>query len=147
MGNCVGLYNYRYFYFYLVFHCIAVLGFIITCSKYLHRAGFDWITVLDMVYVGIFIIPGLGMLYFHTQLTLNNLTTNEQSNLWRYKYLQDEGGRYNNPFDKGKLNNFYTRIVSPGKATYTLEDEVVGGNGKQGGEDDTKDGDRLLNVV
>jgi len=143
VGNAVGLYNYRFFYMYLFFHCLSITGFIISCAKHLSRFGFDWLTTLDMVWVGLFIIPGAGMFAYHTQLIAKNLTTNEQSNLWRYKYLQSEEGRYFNPFDGGLMHNFYVRIVNPGEATYTLEGNYsdrrsvgVGGGGGVGEEGD-----------
>lgn len=137
VGNCVGLYNYRYFFLYIVNHCLSQLGFIITCAKYLSRAGFDWYMCFSMVYVGMFILPGLMMLQYHVQLIRMNLTTNEHSNLFRYDYLKDAHGRYHNPFNQGVMHNFYTRMV-PDEGSYTL-----GGarGGRAGGEGDEE---RLL---
>ncbi|GMH52258.1 hypothetical protein TrST_g7429 [Triparma strigata] len=136
VGNCVGLYNYRYFILYILNHCLSQIGFIITCGKYLHRSGFDWYMSFSMVYVGMFLFPGLMMLQYHVQLIRMNLTTNEHSNLFRYEYLKDGQGRYRNPFDKGFMHNLYTRMV-PGEEAYT-----IGGGGREGrGEGDQ---DRLL---
>jgi len=34
-----------------------------------------------------------------------NLTTNEMTNWYRYKYLRDSNGAFRNPFDRGCLGN------------------------------------------
>jgi len=133
IGNAIGLLNYRYFFLYVVFHCMSVSGFIVTCSIYLHRTGFDFLTVLLLIYVGSFLIPGIFMLHYHVQLIYKNLTTNEHQNLWRYKYLQTPDGRYRNPWDKGGMHNFYSRIIAPGEETYEL---------REGGRRDAQGGDK-----
>ena len=117
VGNCVGLYNYKYFLLYLVFHTLSELGLIATCIKYMARDGFDWYMCFSMVYLGLFIVPVLMMLSYHFKLISNNLTTNEHSNLFRYQYLQNSEGGYHNPFDLGMMHNLYTRMF-PSEESY-----------------------------
>jgi hypothetical protein len=136
VGNAVGLYNYRYFILYIFFHILCEIGFIITCIKYLARAGFSWYITLSLGYVGVFIVPGFAMLSYHLQLINKNLTTNEHQNLYRYKYLQDSAGRYLNPFDGGFMHNLYQRMV-PGVDSYTLKRKT---------EEESQEEERLLQM-
>ena len=65
----------------------------------------------SLVYVGMFIVPGLMMLSYHVQLIRENLTTNEHSNMYRYDYLKDATGRYRNPWQKVSVGVIaWTRI-------------------------------------
>jgi hypothetical protein len=92
----------------------------VTLGLYLSRqTSIPWVTLLIGIYVSFNIIPAAGMLIYHTQLTLVNLTTNEHQNLRRYKYLQNERGQYSNPFFRGVLGNFVDRFA-PSEASYTL---------------------------
>ena len=144
VGNAVGLYNYRYFFMYLLCHCFTEVGYIITGWIYLSRKGFDWYMFLSLVYVGIFIVPGLMMLSYHMQLVSKNLTTNEHQNMYRYDYLKDSSGRYKNNFDGGLMHNFYMRMFPSEDSNKTLAEvreraERKGGGGRQVEEE------RLLN--
>ena len=119
LGNAIGLYNYKYFWGYIITHTLCVSGYIITCCLYLSRSGFDALVTFLMVWIGLNIIPGLGMGTYHAMLTRKNLTTNEYSNLFKYKYLQDDMGRYANPFDLGVMHNIYVRLF-PSEEAYEL---------------------------
>ncbi|GMI41278.1 hypothetical protein TrCOL_g7652 [Triparma columacea] len=138
VGNGVGMGNYMYFILYLTFHCLAMVGYNITMVKYLHRNGWDWMVGTLGVYVGMFLLPGLGMVSYHIQLIAKNLTTNEHANLFRYKYLHDSGGRYRNPWDQGIMGNLYERFINPSERCY-----VIPGDGDREGEKD----DLLANAV
>jgi len=59
-----------------------------------------------------------GLLIFHTQLIKKNLTTNEYQNWFRYNYLKDKSGKYQNPFNKGFCSNFVSRFA-PDSRSYT----------------------------
>ncbi|GMI25641.1 hypothetical protein TeGR_g5239, partial [Tetraparma gracilis] len=148
----IGLYNYRYFMLYIVSHILCEIGFVITCSIYLHRKGWDWYMVLTMVYVGIFILPGIMMLQYHLTLMFKNLTTNEHQNMYRYEYLKDDAGRYSNPFDGGIGHNFYMRMM-PSEDAFKPVSELgleIGGAKKRsaaGAEGKADDEERLLNSV
>jgi len=118
VGNTVGLYNYKWFYLTLFFLTICNIGFGVTLWIYLHRQ-FSWTLCIFGIYLCLFILFGGGMLLYHTQLSMVNLTTNEHINVSRYTYLQNERGKYKNPFFKGWLNNFLERFF-PSSASYTL---------------------------
>mmetsp|Transcript_29054 Transcript_29054/g.53159 ORF Transcript_29054/g.53159 Transcript_29054/m.53159 type:complete len:118 (+) Transcript_29054:2088-2441(+) len=64
-----------------------------------------------------FFLPVAGMLCYHSQLILKNLTTNEHQNMWRYDYLKDpRTGQFSNPFDEGCAQNCASRCF-PGKVS------------------------------
>ena len=112
VGTTVGLYNYRYFYLFLLSLTLAELGFICTYFIYISRVGFftdKKVLVLGFI-CSLFVLPALGMLLYHTQLVLKNLTTNEHQNLRKYSYLRDDRGYYKKKFDKGFLGNLYSRF-------------------------------------
>lgn len=69
-------------------------------------------------YLCIYVLPVSMMVLYHTQLVLANLSTNEQSNLRRYRYFWSEG-RFRNPFDNGKIQNILSRL-SPDRSAYEL---------------------------
>ena len=68
------------------------------------------------------------MVVYHTQLVLGNLSTNEQSNIRRYRYFWSEG-RFRNPFDHGKVRNILLRM-SPDRSSYELN-PLDGGNSEE----------------
>jgi hypothetical protein len=118
VGNTVGLYNYKWFYLTLFFTTYCCISFTITMSIYLHRR-FSWSFCLFGIYLSLVVLFSGGMLIYHTQLMLVNLTTNEHINVSRYKYLQSESGAYSNPFFKGWLNNAVDRFF-PSVSSYTF---------------------------
>jgi len=129
VSNGVGMCNYKYFFLYILFHCLSQVGFMVTVFKYLGRNGWDWFMGTVGLYVCLFVLPGLMMLSYHTQLIHKNLTTNEHSNLFRYKYLHDGNGRYRNPFDQGFMANLYDRMM-PSVTSYQV------GGGREGEKDE-----------
>ena len=70
-----------------------------------------------------------GLALYHTQLVRLNLTTNEHQNMYKYDYMkrtnEDGSVSIKNPFNKGVLHNFMSRIV-PGKESYMI---TKGGSG------------------
>ena len=118
VGNTIGLYNYKWFYMTLFFMTWCCVTFAITLSIYLQRR-FSWFICIFGLYLSAFILFGGGMLVYHTQLSLLNLTTNEHINVSRYNYLKGERGEYKNPFFRGWLNNFLSRF-HPSPLDYTL---------------------------
>lgn len=120
VGNTIGLYNYKWFYLYLLFLTLAEIGFIVTLGVYVHRSpSIPLGVLLGGVYVGFFVLMAGGMLMYHTQLMIVNLTTNEHQNIRRYKYLHNEDGEYKNPFFRGALQNVLSRFA-PSEASFTL---------------------------
>lgn len=121
VGTTVGAYNYRYFYGFLFFISCSEFGFLATWIQYLIRSEtFDILVFLSGCYLSFFIIPSVGLLVYHTDLIVKNLTTNEHQNAWKYPYLQDPTTRtYKNQFDEGFLGNVYSRLF-PSESSYTL---------------------------
>mmetsp|Transcript_9947 Transcript_9947/g.12926 ORF Transcript_9947/g.12926 Transcript_9947/m.12926 type:complete len:653 (+) Transcript_9947:333-2291(+) len=130
VGNCIGLYNYAYFYFYCLFFVIADASLVATSVIYLRRVDNDLFTLIVTIYVGLYIIPSGFMVFYHSGLILKNLTTNEQENAFRYSHFRDPStGRIRNPFDQGYLRNILLRFF-PSEETYQLPgshlDERIG---------------------
>mmetsp|Transcript_26040 Transcript_26040/g.38530 ORF Transcript_26040/g.38530 Transcript_26040/m.38530 type:complete len:814 (+) Transcript_26040:131-2572(+) len=126
VNNTVGLYNYRYFYMFLVFLSLAQTGFVTTSIIYMLKTTFWDVHVLFTFLIILISSFGVfGLMLYHSSLIQKNLTTNEHQNVWRYQYLQDENtGQYSNPFDKGLWNNIKSRFF-PGETTYTIKEDVA----------------------
>jgi len=133
VGATIGLYNYPWFYATLFFMTTSAIGFIITLYIYLSRK-FSYTTLFLGIHLSLIIFMAGGMCLYHTQLTLNNLTTNEHMNLHRYEYLHRKPnssasgrngmifgpqGMYFNPFHRGGFRNVIQRFF-PNKQSYTL---------------------------
>ena len=125
VGNTVGMYNYKWFYLFLLFMTLCYIGFFITFGIYMSRwSHFDTILFVEACFFALPFIPCIGMLIYHTQLSMVNLTTNEHQNLHKYSYLMNEQGRYGNPFFRGWLSNFLDRFA-PTEALYTIPSVVT----------------------
>jgi hypothetical protein len=87
----------------------------------LYYINWDWLLFLGLVEVIFFTGVSSIVLYFTVQQASGNLTTNERINWKRYKYLQDDRGRFYNAFDRGLRRNFleFFHLQRP-----TLETEV-----------------------
>jgi ankyrin repeat protein len=126
VGTTIGLYNYKYFYLFVISFTVTEILFCATGFLYLRNApdgtGWEYGKLLVVVYFALYTIMSFGLSVYHTQLVRRNLTTNEHQNLFKYKYLKDENGRYRNPFHRGCVGNFMSRFM-PGKDAYTLVHE------------------------
>jgi hypothetical protein len=119
VGTTIGLYNYMYFYLFLVCFMMMGIGFITAWITLLTRSKtFPKGIFFSGGYISLYAIPVTMMVFYHTQLVLANLTTNEQSNMRRYRYFWSEG-RFYNPFDHGKVRNILQRL-SPDRSSYEL---------------------------
>ena len=132
VGATIGLFNYRYFYTFLVTQVLALLSFIATLVIYTIRSPkvHLGVTIVGLL-ISLIVIPSGGLLVYHTQLIWRNLTTNEHQNLYRYKYFQQHGGGgFHNPFDHGFLRNLLSRCL-PGEDSYVISesDELFYENG------------------
>jgi ankyrin repeat protein len=132
VGATIGLYNYRFFYTFLVTLVLALLTFIGTLIVYIERSPrfHPGVTIVGLL-ISLIVIPTGGLLIYHTQLIWRNLTTNEHQNFYRYKYFQHkEGGAFYNPFDRGFLRNLLSRCL-PGEDSYIIfeNDGLFGENG------------------
>lgn len=119
VGTTIGLYNYKWFYLFLFTITMSYLGFFTELSILNHRQ-FRLGLLFYGLYMFLYFLMGAGMLMYHTQLSLTNLTTNEHQNLRRYKYLQNSHGAYFNPFFRGLFGNFMDRMF-PTEASYTCK--------------------------
>ena len=143
VDNTVGLYNYKYFYLFLMFMTAGVSSFIITLWIYLRRylnnennnyhtsttSTMPWTTLGFGILIGLTFFPLAGMWVYHTQLCLVNLTTNEHMNVRKYKYLfplLSNGKRhYKNPWFKGWFGNCMDRM-QPSERSYMIPEEQQG---------------------
>jgi DHHC palmitoyltransferase len=75
--NCIGLRNYGVFYLYLWSLVAAAALHAATCTLWLRRVGFDFAVTASAIVVSFFILMGLGLVQYHTQLIASHLTTNE----------------------------------------------------------------------
>lgn len=123
VGTTIGLYNYRYFYLYVVSFTITEILFTTTGILYLKKAppnvGLELTKLLTALYFSIYMIMTGGLSIYHTQLVRKNLTTNEHQNFLKYEYLKDENGGYRNPYNLGCFRNFVSRMF-PHKKSYSV---------------------------
>lgn len=125
--NTVGLYNYRFFYIFLMSMTAGVMSFIGTLVIYVSRyrseyGSFPWLVMGLGAEISVTVFPIGGLFLYHTQLTALNLTTNEHINMRRYKYLHPviDGRRvFKNPWNKGVMGNFMDRF-HPSPACYEI---------------------------
>jgi palmitoyltransferase ZDHHC13/17 len=128
VGNTVGLYNYPYFYLFLFSLAFLHVGFLFNFALFIHRSPkMPWGWFLWGIYQGLHILPTGGMWVYHTQLSLEGLTTNEHMNVKKYDYLNEKTThnngsvttRYRNPWFKSYPRNFLDRL-SPTSELYTM---------------------------
>ena len=109
----------------------AIASFVITWIMYVKRlnkkaaAGetLSWTFYLICLEVSLTLLPVAGMWFYHTQLTMVNLTTNEHLNVRKYKYLfKGHHGKktYHNPWFKGWFGNMQDRLIHPGECCYMI---------------------------
>ncbi|KAL9183567.1 hypothetical protein ACHAXT_004423 [Thalassiosira profunda] len=120
VGTTIGLYNYIYFYLFLLSFCLMEIGFVAAWILFLKRSKvFPKGAFLMGGYLGLYFVPVAFMAFYHTQLVLNNVTTNEQLNLRKYRYFWGENGRFRNPFNRGVIRNTLNRCW-PDRSSYEL---------------------------
>jgi len=121
--TCVGLYNMKHFFAYVV---LFVLGqcsiFLLLWSYLIYQPSVikeesywmkflvifnehSWILSIFMLMVfSVFISAPL--IFFQTIILYYGVTTNEYLNRHRYDYLKDDSGKFINPYNKGIIGNF-----------------------------------------
>eukprot|EP01083_Nonionella_stella_P022696 62738_1 len=121
VGTTIGLYNYAYFYLFLLSFCLMEIGFITAWIMFLKRSPQLPKGVFLMgAYFALYLMPVMFMAFYHTTLISNNTSTNEQLNARKYPYLWDQdSGRFHNPFNKGKIRNIMQRCF-PDRSSYEL---------------------------
>ena len=123
VGATIGLYNYIYFYLFLVFFCLMEIGMVASWIIFIHRSKtFPKTVVFIGGYLALYLFPVLMMAIYHTQLIFKNMTTNEQINARKYRYFWDHNRHFQNPFDKGVFGNVLQKL-SPCRDAYEINDQ------------------------
>jgi hypothetical protein len=84
VNNCVGFYNYKFFYLLLVYaafaelYAIGLLGYTLTSRAGQGFGGWDICAIVTIGLVGLFSLATLGLLGFHTHLILANQAHTEK---------------------------------------------------------------------
>jgi palmitoyltransferase ZDHHC13/17 len=132
VGTTVGLYNYKWFFAFILAVSVYFINFLFLLIVYYRRTSADtnsYFILLLGLYMGLHILFSGGMVIYHSQLVLANLTTNEHLNMNRYDYLwrtiNQDGTRpshrtFHNPWNRGCCNNMYDRFVDPGDRSYLV---------------------------
>ena len=143
--STVGLYNYKYFFVFLILLTSSLLAFAMTMIMYLSRyraehSSLPWMTIVATVEICLCLFPAGGLAAYHIQLSTANLTTNEHINIKRYKYFwrpnpnpmsrQGNGtgnsngssSMFHNPWNKGSWGNLMDRLF-PSDACYMIPEE------------------------
>ena len=77
-----------------------------------------------MIYSAMWMLMIFGLLNYHTQLILNNMTTNEHINFMKYPYMTNAFGVVDSPFNRKNIfHNLYDGFF-PSKKSYYSRDEV-----------------------
>jgi hypothetical protein len=123
--NAVGRDNYKYFFALVCMHPICYGLFALTTSFYISRVSISTWFVLFLVYASGMGMMVTGLTMYHCKLIMSNLTTNEDSNKFRYSYLKDNYGIFSNPFDLGnKWKNAQAGLL-PSSKLYYSRNEVL----------------------
>lgn len=121
VGTTIGLYNYIYFYLFLVFFCLMEVGMITSWILFLHRSKtFPKAIFFIGGYLSLYILMVGMMAIYHTQLLCTNMTTNEQINARKYRYFWDSNSQFRNPFNQGIITNVLQKL-SPNRNAYEFE--------------------------
>jgi hypothetical protein len=104
-------------------HPFAFLGFSTETLYYWYRVGFSYWFMLFVFYSFIMCLLVSGLLRYHTYLIRNNLTTNEEINILKYDYLQNQG-KYSNPFSLYPCDNI-AEVIVPLQTVYYQREEVL----------------------
>ena len=125
VGNTVGRDNYKYFIGLLVMHTICGTLWEITACHLAQRVTISWSFLLFMLYSAMWMLMIVGLLNYHTTLILNNLTTNEQINVFKYPYLQNAYGVPDSPFRRKTVFENVLDALFPSKKHYYSREEVI----------------------
>lgn len=133
VGTTVGLFNYKWFFLFLISVTVYLSNFLFLLVVYHSRVGpHSWATLLIGLFLGLHVFfPGF-MLVYHAQLIVVNLTTNEHINTGKYDYFWESNSttsndgvgnrRFYNPWNKGWWGNILDRF-QPGDQCYLLPEQ------------------------
>mmetsp|Transcript_41147 Transcript_41147/g.99423 ORF Transcript_41147/g.99423 Transcript_41147/m.99423 type:complete len:617 (-) Transcript_41147:30-1880(-) len=154
IGNCVGFRNHPIFVVFLgtcsltgviytsfCFKRVALdpacpevaspVGLLFYCFFFLrHYTWMCFSTAISMFFTSYFGV----MFILHTRQILNNLTSNEMENAWRYEYLkvvnsETSESSFHNPFNRGYLVNCFESFCRPAAQQITGTGLIKGSDG------------------
>jgi len=112
LGTCVGEKNRRAFYFYLIFQGIFLsVACSIASNGYSNESVTsdwmrdNWYLILVHMVIVVFLLMVLSLIFFHTLLSLKNMTTWEFLSWKKISYLQSWPRRLGSPFSIGLFSN------------------------------------------
>lgn len=111
MDNCVGKNNYVYFMGFVATLTLDLVLVEYVLGLYTSLHGVRVVVVLALVYFGVMLLSVAHLCGFHVYLTAKNLTTNEVMNRHRYAHMRTVDGAYQNPFDRGLVQNVAERCL------------------------------------
>jgi palmitoyltransferase ZDHHC13/17 len=134
VGTTIGLYNYKWFFLFLIAITTYLVSFLVILAVYYSRmkGSNSTMSLLLGLFLGLHVFfPGF-MLVYHVQLVIVNLTTNEHINTSRYDYFWETSSssngssgtnrRFYNPWNKGCWGNILDRF-QPGDHCYLLPEQ------------------------
>lgn len=124
VGNTVGRDNYRYFVGLLVMHTICGTLWEITALYLALRVTISWCFLFYMLYALMWMFMIFGLLSYHTQLILSNMTTNEHINHMKYSYMTNAFGGTDSPFSKPTIVENLLDGLFPSTKNYYSRQEV-----------------------
>lgn len=124
VGNTVGRDNYKYFIGLLIMHTICGTLWEITAVYLARRVTISWFFLFYMIYALLWMFMIFGLLSYHTQLILSNMTTNEHINHMKYPYMTNAFGGIDSPFNKRSLFENLFDGLFPSKKNYYSRQEV-----------------------
>jgi hypothetical protein len=93
VGNSIGLYNYKWFFGFLVTCSLFLLQHCILLAVWWKRQAHPSLPALVLgIFLGVHAVFPAGMGLFHAQLAASNMTTNESMNMHKYSYLWEPIG-------------------------------------------------------
>ncbi len=126
VGSTIGRDNYKYFLSLLLTHAFGAIFWEITAGYYVMRVNASWALMFFMIYSCLWLFVIFGLLTYHTQLVLMNLTTNEHINFGRYTHMRDAYGNISNPFDKHSvIGNIIDAFFPSTRSFYTREEVML----------------------
>ena len=134
VNNCIGEKNHLQFMIFCGFFWSFCLTYTIICGLYLseNQDVLDFFLTIPLM-IHSFLLFSYVLFLFASQFgqIVNEMTTNEIMNYWRYGYFfNHETGRFNNPFDQGSINNILSfcklkKTIDPRSIPYEKLKKVV----------------------
>lgn len=147
VGTTIGLYNYIYFYLFLVFFTLTDIGLVVAWIMFMVRSKEFPKGIFALgAYFAMYLLPVGFMAFYHTTLMSGNMTTNEQLGMRKYRYLRNESGRFFNPFNQGVIRNILQRCW-PDRSAYELGQRRTSGEVELASRDDEERQAMLSNMV